>query len=100
MVHKTTFGTAVEVAHHRPRLSPIGSPVRHFRLQPELTVKGGGASDVAVVQGFKTTYAFVADARGEVVDWLALATAGTCVAVLAALGYSQETSRDVQGPAA
>jgi hypothetical protein len=84
-------GTAVEVSTHR-RISPVGSPQRHYRLDPPVTDSGGNPQrDVVVIEGFKGSYAFVGNLDGEITDFTALATVATGgdgSTVLCAIGYS------------
>lgn len=81
---------ATEVSTHR-RISAIGSPQRHYRLNPPLTDNAGNPRrDVVVIEGVKSNYAFVGDTGGEVTDFAELAVAGAGSgddAVLSMLGY-------------
>lgn len=90
MLYRTVAGTAIEMPTHR-RSSPIGSPQRHYRLDPPLMSLGGGRHrDVIVINGRKAAYAFAGDSTGEVADFTALVivAAGDHGAALSALGYS------------
>jgi hypothetical protein len=83
-------GTAIEMPTNR-RTSPIGSPQRHYRLNPPLLASDGGHQrDAIVITGSRSTYAFAGDGDGEIVDFTALVivAAGGHGAALSALGYS------------
>jgi hypothetical protein len=79
---------------HAPdrRTSPIGSPQRHYRLNPPLLASDGNCHrDVVVITGARSTYAFAGGGDGEIVDFTALVTAAAGSgdsAALSALGYS------------
>ncbi|MEN4461009.1 hypothetical protein ABFV47_07545 [Mycolicibacterium fortuitum] len=69
----SSSGIAIEVAAAHPRISPIGSPQRHYQLDPPLQVSGRRSVDVAIIRGFSNFYVFAADGAGDVADWAALA---------------------------
>lgn len=89
MTHIAVTGTAVEVEDHR-RTSPIGSPQRHYHLNPPLNTPSGRKwDDAVVIEGLADTYVYPANVNGEIADWSAL---GMVKALddhraLAALGY-------------
>jgi len=81
---------AQEIPWHR-RFSPIGPVQRHYSLEPVLLTERGVCSHgVVTVEGTRGTYAFAADAEGEIADYLALAEAPAGISgaeLLSALGY-------------
>ncbi|WP_157680293.1 hypothetical protein [Mycobacterium dioxanotrophicus] len=88
----SSAGTAIEMAAAHPRISPIGSPQRHYRLDPPLKRSGRRNVDVAIIRGFSTFYVFAANGSGDVADWTALAVLREPEVVdyesaLAAVGY-------------
>jgi hypothetical protein len=87
-----TAATATEFPKHR-RISGIGSPQRHYRLEPALITESGTHHTVVVAGGTKGTYVFAADATGEIADYQALAIVPvtTHVAALSKLGYQTIT---------
>ncbi|KLI09395.1 MULTISPECIES: hypothetical protein [Mycobacteriaceae] len=92
MTHPAHSGTAYEVLAHR-RVSPIGSPQRHFSVTPAIVaVDGRSHRNIALIPDAETFYAFVSSARGVITDWTNLlggeaGPVGSVEDALSRLGY-------------
>lgn len=94
MTQFATDGVAQEIPAHR-QPSPIGAAQRHYRLEPVLLATTGVCADgVVVIAGARGTYAYPAEADGQIADYTpaAQAPAGTTAAhLLGGLGYRVTT---------